>query len=538
MSSAVRLHISPFTAELLPAIIPPSARDAAANISFHNVQTFPERNYGFVDLPKEMADKLKKKLNGTTLKGSKLKVEEAKPEVRSAKSGVEGTGEDEEQKGLARRRSERKRKREEGVVPGVELPEDRKVKRGWTESAAQIRTRKAKPSADPEPKASKSKTQASKFTNKQECLFKTQAPDNSTKTDTSAKKKGKRKSGETTVHEFENTTKHASFLKDSSGGDDEPRVEAFDDDKGWVGADGSVIEKPRKSKRRSNSKASNPKAIAADAEGAAQNVGSLRISPSEVAKASRSNAMAPPSPPPTTQTTEPTTAASASPHPLESLFKKPAPPNNNGPPTGKGRKPDLAVNVPFHFFDGDDADGDHGEGEGSSQPSAGASATKSRSGRVPNLSIPMTPFTQRDMTWRRQRSAAPTPDTAAPGKVGLGPLWGLRGDDDVVGEEEDVVPGIPEESIDEAEDKTSSDEETTSDASSVHDGDKEDEDMTEDAPPAAAKARSDQPDGAKPESDFAKWFWENRGNNNRAWKKRRREAAKEQRKRENKRRTA
>lgn len=35
------------------------------------------------------------------------------------------------------------------------------------------------------------------------------------------------------------------------------------------------------------------------------------------------------------------------------------------------------------------------------------------------------------------------------------------------------------------------------------------------------------------ESDFANWFWENRGENNRAWKRRRREAAKEKRQREN-----
>jgi len=38
------------------------------------------------------------------------------------------------------------------------------------------------------------------------------------------------------------------------------------------------------------------------------------------------------------------------------------------------------------------------------------------------------------------------------------------------------------------------------------------------------------------ESDFAKWFWEHRGETNRAWKRRKREAVKEKRKGDNKRR--
>jgi len=37
----------------------------------------------------------------------------------------------------------------------------------------------------------------------------------------------------------------------------------------------------------------------------------------------------------------------------------------------------------------------------------------------------------------------------------------------------------------------------------------------------------------KPESEFRKWFWENRGDLNRAWKKRRRDALKTKRHTEN-----
>jgi hypothetical protein len=47
--------------------------------------------------------------------------------------------------------------------------------------------------------------------------------------------------------------------------------------------------------------------------------------------------------------------------------------------------------------------------------------------------------------------------------------------------------------------------------------------------------RSETKAGLKEDSEFTKWFWENRGDNNRAWKKRRRDAAKEQRQRENRR---
>ena len=46
----------------------------------------------------------------------------------------------------------------------------------------------------------------------------------------------------------------------------------------------------------------------------------------------------------------------------------------------------------------------------------------------------------------------------------------------------------------------------------------------------------EDPSREAPQSDFAKWFWEHRGETNRAWKRRRREAAKEKRKSDNKRR--
>ena len=43
----------------------------------------------------------------------------------------------------------------------------------------------------------------------------------------------------------------------------------------------------------------------------------------------------------------------------------------------------------------------------------------------------------------------------------------------------------------------------------------------------------DAEENEKEESEFGKWFWENRGDNNRAWKKRRRDGLKTKRLKEN-----
>jgi hypothetical protein len=69
-------------------------------------------------------------------------------------------------------------------------------------------------------------------------------------------------------------------------------------------------------------------------------------------------------------------------------------------------------------------------------------------------------------------------------------------------------------------------------------GTKEDEALGEVSDAAQADAEGDGEEKAEAlgeESAFSKWFWEKRGDNNRAWKKRRREALRDVRKRENKR---
>jgi len=112
---------------------------------------------------------------------------------------------------------------------------------------------------------------------------------------------------------------------------------------------------------------------------------------------------------------------------------------------------------------------------------------------------PMTPFTKRDLQSRGLRSAAPTPDTAMPTRA---TFWNDTSDkemedgDDALENPDSQIPYTP------------------SRVTSV---------------PGSQQAKKAE------ESDFAKWFWENRGENNRAWKRRRRDAAKEKRQRENRR---
>src|SRR5438045_1514763 len=129
-----RLHITPLNPSLLPSILPATALPMAQNISYHSISTFPEKNYGFVDLPEMEAEKIKKKLNGAILKRTKVKIEEARPpkhakpseEQPSISAPLEEHGSD---------KLSKKRKRYPDTLPAIEL-QDRKVRRGWTEPIA------------------------------------------------------------------------------------------------------------------------------------------------------------------------------------------------------------------------------------------------------------------------------------------------------------------------------------------------------------------------------------------------------------------
>ncbi|KAF3926927.1 hypothetical protein ABW20_dc0106468 [Dactylellina cionopaga] len=235
----VRLHITPLTAESAKAIVPAKH---LATASFHAIDTFPERSYGFVTVPRADAETLRRKYNGTVFRGVKMSVEEARPSKMATPSS-----DSEESAKSKREKSPRsdKSKREDGVLPGFEIPEGRQVKRGWTKDINQ--------------KGGKSKIKALNTTS--ECLFKTILPpviaSELKKTEfgeekpSKKKAKGKTVKDQVVVHEFKHSTKFPSFLKMNSLPTDSTGKSAeFVDGTGWVNEAGEVIEGAPAKRRR------------------------------------------------------------------------------------------------------------------------------------------------------------------------------------------------------------------------------------------------------------------------------------------------
>ncbi|MCJ1452467.1 hypothetical protein MMC28_002810 [Mycoblastus sanguinarius] len=540
MPARKRLHITPLYEQLLSTILPDPVLQQASNISFHVIPTFPEKSYGYVDLPDAEADRLKKKLNGSVLKGLKMRIEEARPKKLTPENSLEDALKMEASDAKVLR-SKRKRVKEEGVISGHELT-DRKIKRGWTESTSgnnkKSTSRKDKPDKKSNPKPIS-------LTGEAECLFKTTIPPNAitsgnTQTKDSGAKKRKRGASNRNiiVHEFTNTTKHANFLRDESGAGNTKRASEYVEGTGWVDGIGNIVEeepaKPRPKGNLAIAENSKPEETrktrsAKSSKGAVPSVrissptnqdaratppnetssdGTSSSSENETASDESSPEPIPdsvpskktskgiskrqkaglaisevihgevevdqverlsitrssPTPPPDEDTPPIPNAAGKEVHPLEALFKRPKIAASCTP-----KKPALEVTTNFKLSDPDiDENGIQGQ------------------------LIPQTPFTQQDIRQRRQRSAAPTPDTAAPGKT-FSDMWAGTSDNE---EDED---GIKEEQT-----------------------------------PRSTKAGAQELTEEKPESEFSKWFWEHRGETNRAWKRRRREAAKEKRQKDNK----
>ncbi|KAF4122730.1 hypothetical protein GMORB2_7037 [Geosmithia morbida] len=281
-SDFTRLHITPLDPELLKIIVPASSLPKAQNISFHTIPTFSENRYGYVDLPHADAEKIKAKLNGAVLRGTKIRIDKARPEKRTVGPPDTMGGETKKSKKSSSvdASSAKKRKRDEKdkVIAAVALT-DRKVKRGWTETPAESAKRTKKERSDKSNKRnSKSKEDGggeeaaekesekekkkrekkeekrrtkSKYTEQAECLLKTKIPANATKNlpnsdDPDKKKRRSSKPGtarEEIIHEFERTTKFPSFLKDSTGPTSaHPAAAEFVEGKGWVDEDGNVVE--------------------------------------------------------------------------------------------------------------------------------------------------------------------------------------------------------------------------------------------------------------------------------------------------------
>jgi hypothetical protein len=513
----LRLHITPFSKELAQTILSITSSPAASTISHHTLETFPENSYGYIELPAMEGERIKKKLNGSILKGKKLRIEDARPQKRGFET------EDDKDNGapsvLHEPRASKRPKISKSELQGHELAPKRKVKRGWTEAEKGKRGSSLKHETSP---------LASKHTDKAECLFRVQAPPNKTFESTRLTKNEKKRDAKagkkaTVVHEFGKSVVHPSFIRNETDTGEAGVAAEYIDGKGWVDKDGIVIEEvskrqlrkrnpanvPPETFRLPKSKLSNmarasssdeqssgsrvnrerrkfkkissktprdkssigdPKAVTVVSEEATSSSG-ISFSGSESASqaTSESDDEEELELEPETQLANPKDSekskdaaaveltASPAVHPLEALFKRP----NQAASQTTSKRP-LEIKTTFNFFEPDE-----------------------------EQTIPQTPFTTRDLQLRGQRSAAPTPDTAHPTRRFFAESVSPGGDSDIDGEEDLEGPS---------------------------DG-------------ISTSKRSNQKEG---ESDFAKWFWEHRGENNRAWKRRRREAMKDKRQRENK----
>ncbi|RDA84319.1 hypothetical protein CP532_4786 [Ophiocordyceps camponoti-leonardi (nom. inval.)] len=488
----VRLHITPLDEHLVNIILPASVRPRSRNLSLHTIQTFPEKRYGFVDLPQMDAAKLKRKLNGSLLKGNTVRVQDARPEDRSEPTHDAAPAE------KKRKLSSSPEKRDVMVLDGVTL-KDRKVKRGWTEAPGAKR-RSAKDKDDKARKRTKSR-----YTNQEECLLKVKVPAKAVGNLRDGKKRGK-KSREVTVHEFENTTKFPSFLKSSAPDKEGKMTTEFVEGKGWVDEEGTVVETVRERASRAPETSASVAQIEQDSSSSVtstdestsssgtsseseddeqsstqESTGSQHEDASAPAteEAKTKAADAPNSPsslpgsPKNLTIKIPKRKSESSVHPLEALYKRPQ--QGADATSNTSQQPE-----PFSFF---------GRGSDDEDATPEAAGETGKPASQQGLKPPMTPYSRHDFEGRSVRSAAPTPDTAHPSRKNL--FWGQDEEDD--GEE------------DEGEDQ-------------------EEEEET------AGEAAAPQPG----HSDFQTWFWENRRELNRSWMTRRKTAAKEKRHRENK----
>ncbi|CEJ90966.1 hypothetical protein VHEMI06715 [[Torrubiella] hemipterigena] len=521
----VRLHITPFDASLFNIVVPSAVAPQARNISYHTIETFPEKRYGFVELPQADADKIKKKLNGATLKGSKMKIEKARPE--KSREPVE----DDQPKSKSKRKDKseksdeapKKRKRENGVVEGVTLG-DRKVVRGWTDPLEY--KKKPKKDKDGKTKEAPRKQPKSKYTDTPECLFKTRVPPNATANlpqadeETKRKKKKKGKSREVIVHEFEKTTKFPSFLKmavpDKTGKD----ATDFVNGKGWVDEDGTVVEqvkekvipKPEKKNKKppvkvveesedsddTSSSGSSSSDDESDSDSDSDEEEQAEKAETKEKINGSNDARVPKAPEKPTEAKDDDSSDSDS-SDSDSDSSSDSDDEAEAKPEKSSPAKSLTIDIPpppttpkavhpleaLYKRNKDEAATTTDSGDAGGFSFFGADIEEEgEDGTDAAANVPMTPFTRQDFEWRNVRSAAPTPDSVHPSRKQ--PFWAQDQEDEMM---EDVQ--------------------------------EEDE---EEATGAATSATS----------DFQKWFWENRGDLNRSWMTRRKTAAKEKRHRDNK----
>ncbi|KAI5205707.1 hypothetical protein E4T39_02797 [Aureobasidium subglaciale] len=564
----VRLHITPFNATLYQNIIPASIQPNATNLSYHTVQTFPERGFGFVELPKADADKLRKKLNGATLRGQKMSVQEAKPEKRRRRDkDDDGEGAEVEKQPRKKAKKEKSSKKKDKEITGYELPDERQVKRGWTEEPGKYNKEKkekaSKSSSDKADKKDKTpKREKSKYSSKPEVLFKQKLPEGVMK---AQKAEGKEKKNKNTkqpkniaiIHEFEKNTPVPSFLKSEVSGKGKGTAD-FVEGKGWVDAEGNVVEevhvKPKREDRIANMKdtaveikikptvpkepamhkdiTAGAKSLGYDSSDESSVVSSesdeemshdsddddekeeeLEVEREEIAEeikegaeevaaladdeeASSATSPKDDSSDSDSEDEEPAAEKASTPEPTK---QAPSPQPSTMDISPKPSTPPREVHPLEALFKKKPAtDTTPRPAPINTSFSFGISSEDVDEEMLDDFdpTYPSTPYTRtRDI-----RSAAPTPDTAAIGRKFSFSFANKFNDEDV--EEE----GYGDEGYAE-------------------------EEWNANMEPLGVKEKVE----GEEETEFSKWFWENRGDSNRAWKKRRRDVMKLKRQRENKR---
>lgn len=545
--TTTRLHITPLDPDLLKVIVPAKVIPVASNISYHTLETFPEKRYGFVELPTEEADRIKRKLNGAVLKGVKIRIEKArqsKEDIIMARRKEEERSGDKDKKTKKEKAPKekkdrsKKRKRDDEEIVGVELEEGRKVKRGWTVSPKEAQEAKSKDKSKKKDKdkdkskdKKKRKEQKSVYTEGPECLIRAVLPAAASVEQDGSIKKRKKKDKTVVIHEFKKTKTFPTFLKSSTSSKSVPTE--YVEGTGWVDQEGNVVEAVRstRSTAKRKEKSASPDASSAaeddtqddlkpaptepEAEDTTSSSGSdtsydeeSEEDPNEIPPSRKfklDSISIPETPSPTKDDASSAVSKTHSPRPksassVMSLKIKipPATPVTPGKaatvhplealykrpkPDGKEAAAVSEEKPGFTFFGGEDFDDQDMDDEGGSGSGS--------------LQPPMTPFTRQDWEHRNIRSAAPTPDTAHHNRSFK--FWPPPGEEDDIAEDEE------------------------------EDGDDDNEADDNGSASEAAVASGDK----APTSDFQKWFWENRGDLNRSWKKRRKLAGKEKRYREN-----
>ncbi|PHH91292.1 hypothetical protein CDD83_1057 [Cordyceps sp. RAO-2017] len=542
----VRLHITPLDAELVRIIIPASLQARARNVSFHTIETFPEKRYGFVDLPSMDAEKLTKKLNGSLLKGNKVRIEKARPEATFEPAGDAERADKKRKKKNDGASSTKRQKKDPNVLEGFALRE-RKVKRGWTESAdTKRRSKKSKDRDGRNKEKEKRKRPRSKYTDQEECLLKVKLPPNAmgnlAQADVDIKPK-KSKSRKVTVHEFEKTTKFPSFLKHAVSESSGKPAKEFVEGKGWVDEDGNVVETVRTTRPSAQlakpdaprdtpeieegsdaDKDSNVEDNSDDSTSSSGTSSEEEDSEDEEDEEEQSDAhntvkderrkqpatahgrQSPEAQVKPIKGAEHTTPSSilksGGARPPSSSSSKSLKISIPPPPPLPPMTPSASTIHPLEaLYKRPKPEGANATDTPARQPEPfsffgggseedEAEAEEEAAPQKPGVAMPMTPFSRQDFERRNVRSAAPTPDTAHPTRMRN--FW------------------APAQQQQQEEEEDDEEEET-------------------------GKMAAGGGDGKPPEqTDFQTWFWDNRRELNRSWMSRRKTAAKEKRHRENK----